>query len=384
MTTARSPASKDAAQVFGNLADASTTRLTDPAGEKPALTATRWHAGESWPTTAPRRYRWSFPAARRSWFAWANTIGSRAAYTRRDSGASRCATSCTLSSLGMPVPMSGNCLSASPRQVPHDPAQDRPVGARVGPRRARRRPGRRRTRLCRWALESNGAAFDAESKTDAGKRSVVIPLHFMPTRAASACWWPNAACPASHPAAGQTELKAGLHDSAEVFFDDVRVPAANPLGREGGGFAHLVVRRPPERLPIAMMALAPVRAALDRRLPHPPDRVRPPPGHVPEHPVRAGRLGDRSPRAGGPPGQSGPGADRGHADRGRRSPGQALGRRGQRRVLDRCLQLPGGYGYMTEYPIARRYADARVQTMCGGTSEIMKAIIARDVTGLRT
>ena len=91
----------------------------------------------------------------------------------------------------------------------------------------------------------------------------MIPLHFMPTRAASACWWPNAACPASHPAAGQTELKAGLHDSAEVFFDDVRVPAANPPGREGGGFAHLVVRLPPERLSIAMMALAPVRAALD-------------------------------------------------------------------------------------------------------------------------
>ena len=53
-------------------------------------------------------------------------------------------------------------------------------------------------------------------------------------------------------------------------------------------------------------------------------------------------------------------------------------------VLDRCLQLPGGYGCRTEYPIARPYADAGVQTMCGGTSEIMKTIIARDVTGLRT
>jgi alkylation response protein AidB-like acyl-CoA dehydrogenase len=48
------------------------------------------------------------------------------------------------------------------------------------------------------------------------------------------------------------------------------------------------------------------------------------------------------------------------------------------------VQLPGGYGYMTEYPIARLYADARVQTMCGGTSGMMKTIIARDVTGLRT
>jgi acyl-CoA dehydrogenase len=53
----------------------------------------------------------------------------------------------------------------------------------------------------------------------------------------------------------------------------------------------------------------------------------------------------------------------------------------QHRVLDRCLQLFGGYGYMAEYPIARAYA--RVQTIYGGTSEIMKTIIARDVTGLR-
>jgi hypothetical protein len=55
----------------------------------------------------------------------------------------------------------------------------------------------------------------------------------------------------------------------------------------------------------------------------------------------------------------------------------------QHRVLDRYLQLFGGCGYMTEYPIARAYADARVQTMHGGTSQIMKVIIARGVTGLR-
>jgi alkylation response protein AidB-like acyl-CoA dehydrogenase len=56
----------------------------------------------------------------------------------------------------------------------------------------------------------------------------------------------------------------------------------------------------------------------------------------------------------------------------------------QHRVLDRCLQLFGGYGYMAEYPIGRAYADSRVQTIYGGTSEIMKTIIAREVTGLRT
>jgi alkylation response protein AidB-like acyl-CoA dehydrogenase len=55
----------------------------------------------------------------------------------------------------------------------------------------------------------------------------------------------------------------------------------------------------------------------------------------------------------------------------------------QNRVIDRCLQLWGGYGYMTEYPICRAFADARVQTIYGGTSEIMKLIIGRDLTGIR-
>lgn len=53
----------------------------------------------------------------------------------------------------------------------------------------------------------------------------------------------------------------------------------------------------------------------------------------------------------------------------------------QKRVVDRCLQLFGGYGYMTEYPIARAYVDARVQTICGGSTEVMKILIARDVLG---
>jgi long-chain-acyl-CoA dehydrogenase len=51
----------------------------------------------------------------------------------------------------------------------------------------------------------------------------------------------------------------------------------------------------------------------------------------------------------------------------------------QKRVIDRCLQLHGGYGYMLEYPVARAYIDARVQTLYGGTTEIMKEIIGRDI-----
>jgi alkylation response protein AidB-like acyl-CoA dehydrogenase len=51
--------------------------------------------------------------------------------------------------------------------------------------------------------------------------------------------------------------------------------------------------------------------------------------------------------------------------------------------VDRCVQLHGGYGFMVEYPIARAYADTRVTTIYGGTTEIMKTIIARDVLGVR-
>jgi alkylation response protein AidB-like acyl-CoA dehydrogenase len=51
----------------------------------------------------------------------------------------------------------------------------------------------------------------------------------------------------------------------------------------------------------------------------------------------------------------------------------------QKSVIDRCLQLHGGYGYMTEYPVARAFLDTRVQTIYGGTTEIMKEIIGREI-----
>lgn len=55
----------------------------------------------------------------------------------------------------------------------------------------------------------------------------------------------------------------------------------------------------------------------------------------------------------------------------------------QKRVIDRCLQLHGGYGYMNEYPVARAFVDTRVQTIYAGTTEIMKEIIGRDLAGNR-
>ena len=67
------------------------------------------------------------------------------------------------------------------------------------------------------------------------------------------------------------------------------------------------------------------------------------------------------------------------ADRGGGGEGQVVVHRAQKRVVDSCVQLHGGYGYMIEYPIARAYVDARIQTIYGGTTEIMKEIIGRDL-----
>jgi len=182
--------------------------------------------------------------------------------------------------------------------------------------------------------------------------------------------------------------KIGLHaqDTAELFFDDVRVPAANLLGREGGGFVHLMERLPLERMSIAMMALASLRAALDWTVEY--TRQRTAFGQpiaafqntafelataVTEVDVLEAYL-DKAVLA----------LNEGELSAVDAAKAKLWATEVQRRVLDRCLQLFGGYGYMTEYPIARAYADARVQTIYGGTSEIMKTIIAREVTGLRT
>jgi alkylation response protein AidB-like acyl-CoA dehydrogenase len=182
--------------------------------------------------------------------------------------------------------------------------------------------------------------------------------------------------------------KIGLHaqDTAELFFDDVRVPAANLLGNEGGGFVHLMERLPRERMSIAIMALASLRAALDWTVSYTTQRTafgQPVAAFqntgfelataVTEVDVLEAYL-DKAVLE----------LNAGTLTAVDAAKAKLWATDVQHRVLDRCLQLFGGYGFMAEYPIARAYADARVQTIYGGTSEIMKTIIARDVTGLRT
>jgi len=180
---------------------------------------------------------------------------------------------------------------------------------------------------------------------------------------------------------GRNLEKMGLHaqDTAELFFSNVPVPASNRLGEEGMGFFQLVANLPQERLSIAIGAVAGAEAALQITLDYAKERQAfgRPIGSFQHNrfqlaeartEVDIGRVFvDRLLEE--------------HA-RGELSIEQAAEAKWWttemlRRVVDMGVQMHGGYGYMMEYPIAHAYLDARVQTIYGGTTEIMKEIIGR-------
>jgi alkylation response protein AidB-like acyl-CoA dehydrogenase len=183
---------------------------------------------------------------------------------------------------------------------------------------------------------------------------------------------------------GRNLEKVGLHsqDTAELFFSDVRVPAANLLGTEGMGFVHLVENLAQERLSIAVSAIAAARQALRWTLEYTHGR------HAFGQPVASFQnsrfelaemateiqIGevfvDRCVEA----------LVAGALTVEEAAMAKYWTTELQKRVVDRCVQLHGGYGYMLEYPIARAYLDARIQTIYGGTTEIMKEIIGRSLT----
>ncbi|MGI8663501.1 MAG: acyl-CoA dehydrogenase family protein [Acidimicrobiales bacterium] len=182
---------------------------------------------------------------------------------------------------------------------------------------------------------------------------------------------------------GRNLEKLGLHsqDTAELFFTDVAVPVANLLGEEGHGFIQLVHNLPQERLSIAAAGVAAARAALGWTLDYVKERTAfgQPVGsfqnsrfvlaEVATEVEIAQAFVDRCVLA---------------LNAAELSAEEAAMAKWwctelQKRVVDRCLQLHGGYGYMLEYPIARAYADARVTTIYGGTTEIMKEIIGRSL-----
>ncbi|WP_028925214.1 acyl-CoA dehydrogenase family protein [Pseudonocardia acaciae] len=182
---------------------------------------------------------------------------------------------------------------------------------------------------------------------------------------------------------GRNLAKIGLkvQDTVELSFDDVRVPASNLLGEEGRAFGYLGHNLPQERLTIAIGALAAARAALDTTVAYVKDR------HVFGKPVSHFQNTKFELAAVAAEIEAGQAmADRALAEHvaGELSAVDAAKVKLfltelQGRVVDRCLQLFGGYGYILEYPIARLYADARVTRIYGGTSEVMKTIISKSL-----
>jgi alkylation response protein AidB-like acyl-CoA dehydrogenase len=182
---------------------------------------------------------------------------------------------------------------------------------------------------------------------------------------------------------GRNLEKIGQHsqDTAELSFAGVHVPVENLLGEEGEGFRHLVSNLPQERLSIAASAVAAAEAALDWTLEYVRERqafgqsigsfqaTRFTLAEVRGEVDVARAYIDRCAQA---------------LDAGELTPEDAATAKWwctdlQGRAIDRCLQLFGGYGYMSEYPIARAYADARVTRIYGGANEIMKEIVGRSL-----
>ncbi|HYZ09611.1 MAG TPA: acyl-CoA dehydrogenase family protein [Pseudonocardiaceae bacterium] len=184
---------------------------------------------------------------------------------------------------------------------------------------------------------------------------------------------------------GRNLDKIGMHaqDTAELSFTDVRVPAENVLGEPGQGFVYLMQNLPQERMSIAVGAVAGAEAVIDRTVRYCAERT------AFGQPIGAFQhtrftLAEMATEAA---------VTREFVDRcitelsaGRLSTQDAAMAKWWstemlKRTVDRCLQLHGGYGYMTEHPIAKAYLDARVQTIYGGTTEIMKEIIGRALLG---
>ncbi|MCA9874613.1 MAG: acyl-CoA dehydrogenase family protein [Anaerolineales bacterium] len=180
---------------------------------------------------------------------------------------------------------------------------------------------------------------------------------------------------------GRNLDKIGMHaqDTAELFFRDVAVPASNLIGQENMGFIYLMQRLPQERLTIAVGAIAAAEVALEWTIGYCQQRTAfgRPIGKFQNSRFKLAEMKTE--------------IEIGRTfidhcillhNRGELSVEQAAMAKWwttdlQVRVIDQCLQLHGGYGYMLEYPIAKAYIDSRAQKIYGGSNEIMKEIIGR-------
>ncbi|MFJ5075327.1 acyl-CoA dehydrogenase family protein [Streptomyces sp. NPDC088553] len=175
-------------------------------------------------------------------------------------------------------------------------------------------------------------------------------------------------------------------DTAELFFNDVRVPKENLLGELNGAFVHLMTNLAQERMAIAVAGIAAAEHLLEitttyvkerEAFGRPLSRLQHIRFEIAEMATECAvtrTFIDRCIEEHSDP--DGAGLDAVHA-----SMAKWWATELQKRVADRCLQLHGGYGYMSEFPVARAYTDGRIQTIYGGTTEIMKEIIGRSLLG---
>jgi len=172
-------------------------------------------------------------------------------------------------------------------------------------------------------------------------------------------------------------------DTSELFFSDMRVPASALLGENGKGFAYLMQELPRERLVIGALGVAAARGALDLTVDYCQERVLfgQKLAQLQNTRFEMARMETEYRINKAFVDQCINEYDAGTLDAATASMAKYSATEMQCRVTDGCLQLFGGYGYTSEYPISRAFADARVQRIYGGTSEIMKEIIARSILG---
>ena len=180
---------------------------------------------------------------------------------------------------------------------------------------------------------------------------------------------------------GRNLEKIGMHsqDTAELFFEDAQVPVANRLADEGKGFGYLVANLAQERLSIAVAGVASAEAAFRATLEYVKEREAfgQPIGSFQNSRFVLADVRTEIDVAQAFVDQCIVELNAGTLTVERAAAAKLHCTELQGTVTDRCLQLFGGYGYMTEYPIARMYADARVTRIYGGANEIMREIVGR-------
>jgi alkylation response protein AidB-like acyl-CoA dehydrogenase len=182
---------------------------------------------------------------------------------------------------------------------------------------------------------------------------------------------------------GRNLEKVGMHsqDTAELFFEDVRVPAENVLGEAGQGFRYMTSNLAQERLSIAVSAVGAARGALDQTIAYARERTAfgQPIGAFQHSRFALAEMATEVALATTFCDQAVLALNAGELTAEDAAMAKWWSTELQGRVTDRCVQLHGGYGYMLEYPIARAFVDARVTRIYGGTTEIMKEIVGRSL-----